>query len=420
MAVSVYRSTAVLLAVWLVAASLAPAISVAQKPAVGETAAGVPELSVYLITMGPGQAVWERYGHNALWIQDNRTGVGRAYNYGIFSFRQENFFVRFVQGRPLYWMQGFEVEPHLAAYVAADRSIWIQELNLTPQQRAALRDFLEWNERPENRFYQYDPYRDNCSTRIRDAIDHVLGGRLQQLTDSEATGGTYRSHSLRLLTEALPAYLGLLTALGQPADRPLTRWEEMFVPLELQRHLRDVTVLGADGLEAPLVLSERTAFESSMSYGSDKPHSWTLGFLAIGLILAALIALPALRARPASGAPLSALIAPSVWALFAGLVGLTLAFLWALTNHWIAYWNENLFFFNPLALPLAVTLPLLARRTWWAERVSLGLAGALAALSVLGLVVQVLPWFFQANGEVIAFALPPNLALAWVAFRHGR
>jgi hypothetical protein len=92
-------------------------------------------------------------------------------------------------------MQGFDVEQHLGAYVAANRSIWIQELNLTPAQSAALRDFLEWNELPENRFYQYDPYRDNCSTRIRDAIDRVLGGRLKELTDNEATGGTYWSCS---------------------------------------------------------------------------------------------------------------------------------------------------------------------------------------------------------------------------------
>lgn len=411
-----FKRTLVSLAVWLGANGGLATEAYSQ----GGSAADGASLSVYLITMGPGQYVWERYGHNALWIQDNRTGYGRAYNYGIFSFQQENFFIRFVQGRPQYWMQGFEVEPHLAAYRSADRSIWIQELNLTPQQRAELRVFLEWNERPENRLYQYDPYRDNCSTRIRDAIDRVMGGRLQQQTDNEATGGTFRFHSLRLLTEALPAYLGLLTALGQSADRPLTRWGEMFIPLELQRHLRDVTVLGADGREAPLVLSERTIFQSSTDYGSDEPHNRTLVFLAVGLILAAAIALPAWRARTVSGAPVAALVVPVAWALLVGLVGLTLVGLWALTNHWIAYWNENLFFLNPLALPLVVTLPLLARGTRSARRVSLVLAGAMVALSVAGLVVQVLPWFFQANGEIIAFALPPNLALGWAVFLRAR
>jgi hypothetical protein len=179
-------------------------------------------------------------------------------------------------------------------------------------------------------------------------------------------------------------------------------------------------VIDAEGREAPLVVTERTVFESSVSYGRDTPHSWLLVFLGLGLVVAGLIALPALRARPASRAGGVALVVPTVWALSVGLIGLALASLWALTNHWIAYWNENLFFFNPLALPLVVTLPALARGKPWAGRISLVLAGAMVLLSILGLVVQVLPWFSQVNGGVIAFALPPNLAIWWTVARLSR
>jgi len=41
------------------------------------------------------------------------------------------------------------------------------------------------------------------------------------------------------------------------------------------------------------------------------------------------------------------------------------------------------------------------------------LAAAVAALSVFGFVAQVLPWLDQRNAQVIALALPVNLALAW-------
>jgi hypothetical protein len=37
-----------------------------------------------------------------------------------------------------------------------------------------------------------------------------------------------------------------------------------------------------------------------------------------------------------------------------------------------------------------------------------------AAVSLLGFVVQLLPWFDQVNGEIIAAMLPPNLVLAYV------
>ncbi|MBE0594564.1 MAG: DUF4105 domain-containing protein, partial [Gemmatimonadales bacterium] len=320
---------------------LAPGAAAQVRPAAPDTGRGT-ELTVSLVTMGPGKAVWERFGHNALWVRDNRTSAGRIYNYGLFSFEQEHFIVRFVQGRPEYWMQGFDAEPHFRYYVEENRSVWVQELNLTPAQRADLRDFLEWNERPENRFYRYDPYRDNCSTRIRDAIDRVLGGRLQDATGHDRTYGTYRSHSLRLVADHLPTYVGLMLALGEPADRLLSAWEAMFIPLEMRRYVRDVMVPGADGREEPLVLSERTLFESTASYGRDTPPDWLLAFLAAGLAIAGLIALPMLR--PArNAARVAATLTASLWTLATGAAGMVLAGLWLFTDHRITYGNVNLF-----------------------------------------------------------------------------
>ena len=135
------------------------------------------ELTISIMTMGAGAEVWERFGHNAIVVEDRRLGSSVAYNYGMFSFRQENFLLRFLQGRMMYWMAGISTPKASCPSTATlQRSVWQQELNLTPAQRLALRDFLEWNARKENRFYRYDYYRDNCSTRVRDAIDRVLGG----------------------------------------------------------------------------------------------------------------------------------------------------------------------------------------------------------------------------------------------------
>ena len=56
------------------------------------------------MTMGPGGEVWEWFGHNAIVVEDRSRGTSIAYNYGMFSFRQENFLLRFIQGRMMYWM----------------------------------------------------------------------------------------------------------------------------------------------------------------------------------------------------------------------------------------------------------------------------------------------------------------------------
>src|SRR5262249_4028949 len=135
------------LAVGLVGAS-APAA--AQLPRPPEPAVAGSELTISLMTMGAGVRVWELFGHNAILVEDTSLGTAIAYNYGMFDFRQENFLWRFIQGRMRYWMEGFDLASTLVIYRRANRSVWVQELNLSPSQRVALRDFLEWNERPEN------------------------------------------------------------------------------------------------------------------------------------------------------------------------------------------------------------------------------------------------------------------------------
>jgi uncharacterized protein DUF4105 len=368
------------------------------------------ELTVYLMTMGPGKAVWERFGHNAIWIHDPVQGTDKAYNYGLFDLRQENFLVRFLQGRMWYWMQGFPAQSHVEFYRRANRSVWIQELEMPPKARRELQEFLEWNERPENRFYHYDYYRDNCSTRVRDALDRALGGRIRQATFELATGKTYRFHTRRLTANDPLIYTGLLLALGQPVDRPISAWEEMFLPLALREHLRRISVPGGDGRPTPLVRSEETLFESSATPPPDRPPLWLPVYLGIGLLLGSAIFVLAARANRSRLARAGLIAVSGAWALVAGVVGLVLAGLWGLTDHMAAYNNENLLQANLLALGLLWLVPKVARGSPIGRRV-LVLAGVVAGLSLLGLVLKLLPAFYQVNGEIIALALPIHLGV---------
>jgi hypothetical protein len=375
-------------------------------------ALGGSELRVYLMTMGPGAAVWERFGHNAIWIGDRSVQPDTAYNYGLFDFRQENFLLRFIRGQMWYWMAGFPAEPYVQTYVRDNRSVWLQELNLPPRARLELREFLRWNERPENRFYHYDYYQDNCSTRVRDAIDRVIGGAIEAQTASRPTGTTYRFHTQRLTANDPLIFTGLLLALGQQVDRPISAWQEMFLPLALRDHVRQVTVTGPDGSQVPLVASERTLFESTAPPPPGAPPSWLHWYLLVGTVIGALAAaLGGLALRRAAGR-LGLAVVAVVWGSLAGLAGVVLAGLWAFTDHAMAYRNENLFQVNPLALALAVLVPLALAGSGRARRWAWALALGLAAVSFLGLVLQVLPGMDQVNGQVIALALPIHLGFA--------
>jgi len=367
------------------------------------------QLRVFLVTMGPGERVWERFGHNAIWIQEPGS-PDTAYNYGLFDFRQENFLLRFIRGQMWYWMAGFPAQPYLRTYLRDNRSVWLQELDLPPSARLQLRDFLRWNERPENRFYHYDYYRDNCSTRVRDAIDRVIGGAIEAQTAGLPTGKTYRFHTLRLTTNDPPIFTGLFLALGPGVDRPISAWEEMFLPMALREHARRIVLAGPNGTTVPLVKSERTIFESTAPLPPDEPPPWLPWYLALGVAIGGLAALLGRSRRRWSRVGLGVLVA--LWGLLGGLGGTVLAVLWGLTDHVMAYRNENLLQLNPLLLGLALLAPLAlggkVRAGLWAR----GLALTLAGLSVLGFLAQALPGLDQVNGPIIALLLPIHLGVA--------
>lgn len=375
------------------------------------------ELTVYLMTMGSGDYFWERFGHNAIWIHDEVAGTDIAYNYGMFSFEQDNFLLRFIRGENDYWMEGFDASAMANFYIQSNRSVWAQELNLTPAQRADLRDFLEWNALPENRTYRYDYFYDNCSTRVRDAIDGALGGRIRALTEERGSGATFRDYTRALTIEDPPLYAGLMLGLGPAVDHEVSLWEEMFLPLKLAELARRLTVPDGMGGLAPLVVNEYAIYLADRPTPAPTPSSRTPLAALAGLVFGGLIVLTARAWHRSRAARVGFGVLAGGWSLLAGLLGLVLLGLWTLTAHTAAYRNENLFFVTPLLLPLAVLLPLLRGRSAAWNRATLVLSWAVAVLSIIGFVLQILPAFTQVNGEIIAFALPVNLAIAYSVWR---
>ena len=415
------------------------------------------ELTVYLLTMGAGDAIWEKFGHNALWIHDARTGTDVAYNWGMFDFASEDFIPRFLQGRMRYWMEAFPLEPMVQAYVETNRSVWAQELALTAAEKRALNEFVTWNAREENKYYTYDYYRDNCSTRVRDALDRVLGGRLRAETDTIPSGTTWRWHTRRLTQDAQPIYTGIDVMLAAPADRPISAWEEMFLPMRLRDRVRELRVAGENGEPRPFVVSERQLFAATRPAEPAQPSRLLPVYVALGAVLALILGgLAAAAARGQRGARVGFVTMGTLWSVLAGIAGTLMLLTWLFTDHVVAHANENLLQLSPLSLVLAVLLPIAvlrgplldggeyrdpsgaarprddskverrksvipseARDLGTRVRREIGggtasrLAVAVAALAVLGLMLQGLPLLDQVNGQTIALALPPHLALAW-------
>jgi hypothetical protein len=374
-------------------------------------------LTVYLLTFGMGDEVWERFGHNAIWIKDRTRGTDTTYNWGMFDFNQPGFLRRFLTGDTRYWMQGIDLDVMLRYYKQNNRSILAQELNLTPAQRLSLQQYVQLNERPENKFYRYDYYRDNCSTRLRDALDHAVGGQLQTSTVSRQTSGTYRSHTLRLLGSDIPMYTGADLALGHPADKPLSVWQEMFLPVRMASEIRTVTLTDSTGAQIPFVRSEMALFTAGRAPEPSAPPNYFPWFVALGILIAA--GMIALVRSAEGGSKIAFFFATAIstlWSLIAGACGVALVIAWLFTRHYFMSRNENLLHLDPLSLGLVVLIPLAVYGRRGVSR-AIKLAGFVAALSLLGFVLQGIPFFDQKNGEIIGLALPINLAVWWTVYR---
>ncbi len=380
------------------------------------------ELTIYLMTMGPGDEAWEKFGHNAIWIHDAARHTDIAYNWGLFDFNAKDFYPRFLKGDMLYSMGGFDTQETVAAYRQANRTVWAQELNLAPSERDELRKYIEWNNLPQNRNYHYDYFRDNCSTRVRDVLDRALGGIIRSGSEQTPTPTTYRWHTRRL-TQGVPwLYFGTLLGLGNPVDRPISRWEEMFLPVRLMKDLRTIQVRDPTGRMVPLVTREMTLFQSTRDPEASRPRSFLIFYLAIGLILGWFVI--HLRRKAESGSNSSRaglLLFAGLWNLLVGILGTALAALWLLTNHVYSFRNENLFQANPLSLLLAALI-LLSFRQRQDERIAgvetARIARIVGALAALGFVAQILPGFNQVNGEIIALMLPVHVAIAFAFSRR--
>lgn len=366
----------------------------------------------YLITMGPGEELFERFGHNAIWIHDPQAPPeyqDLAFHYGLFDFGGD-FYSRFARGEMRYSMGVWDAHTTLDEYRKNDRTLWVQELRLSQSQIAQLRQFLVWNYQEANRFYPYDPYRDNCSTRVRDALDKVTGGQIRRQTQDVPTGHSYRWHTRRIIRENIWAYTGLECILGQPVDRPISQWDEMFLPDYLRRSLEGITILDDQGNRVPLVKTQDLLYQAKRADVADAPAAWGKWYLLIGLATGgAMLALAERRSKWARRLLIAMILA---WAILIGGAGWILVGFATLTRHWSTHYNENLLQCSPLAIAFACWAIGAVRGKSGSRRRAMALAWLVLGSCVLGVAMKALPPMDQSNWPMIALVLPVHAALA--------
>ncbi|GAB7256595.1 lipoprotein N-acyltransferase Lnb domain-containing protein [Polaribacter sp. OB-PA-B3] len=167
---------------------------------------------ISIVTAGPGKELYEKFGHSAIRIKDPSLNLDVIYNYGIFDFDKPNFLLNFAQGKMYYLLAKYDFVYFFNSYMKDKRWLKQQVLNLTLQEKQDYYSYLENNALKQNATYLYDPFFNNCASKLKDISLEVLkenlilesntienNKTLRHLMNNEITWNTWGNFGINLI-----------------------------------------------------------------------------------------------------------------------------------------------------------------------------------------------------------------------------
>lgn len=311
--------------------------------------------SVSVITIGPSQEeLYSAFGHSAIRIYDSLTQLDVFFNYGVFNFHQPYFYLNFARGNLNYLVEVYTYTDYLNYYIEHKRFVHEQILNLTIEQKQKVADFLFWNVRPENQYYRYDYFYNNCATKVRDVFVQVLKEEVSFDSTYIKTNYTIRNLTDLYLGQQPWGDLGIDICLGLPMDKKASPYEYMFLPDYVESSFAHAT---------NKITGNSLVKRNVLVYLPEKekiPFHWLHPWIVFGIAFA-IVAL--ITWRDWQRKKLSKWL--DVILFFAvGAIGILLLFLWTLTDHRAAANNFNLLWAIPSHVVVAIALMRKNKPTW--------------------------------------------------------
>ncbi|WP_323755494.1 DUF4105 domain-containing protein [Roseivirga sp.] len=356
---------------------------------------GQAEISI--ITIGPGANLYDSFGHGAIRIQDSYLSFDRVYNYGTFDSFEDGFYLKFAQGKLNYKLSIQDFKRFLGNYQAQNRWVTEQVLSLSQAEKQQIFEFIENNAIPENAYYLYDFFYDNCATKLRDVVSNVIGDKLKFNNDHLTEEKTFRD-LIQENTFNFPWWdFGIDIALGAVIDVNATPEEHMFLPDYIMKAYANATIT-RDGEEVPAVKATNKLFEADYY----EIHRETISPWMVFSFLMIIVVVFTYKdtANNTRARYLDFMI------LFVtGLVGVVVALLWFATDHTATVKNLNL---------LWAFAPNLIVAFYVAKRRAPGWTRVYVRLLFIMLIGMTFIWVFQL--QVFSIALLPIMLLLAVRY----
>ena len=342
-------------------------------------------IRISLLTCTPGNELYSIFGHSALRITDSNSVTDIVYNYGTFNFDDDGFYLKFISGQLLYYISIEDFQTFKFNYQATNRGITEQVLQLSPQEKINIQHSLNENLKEENKYYKYDFFLDNCTTRLRDLV----------LNSKKPTPALPAVMPIDMkFREAIDIYLykgeqywsklGIDILLGAPTDAVMTPSQQQFLPDNLMTALDK-------SLNIPVVTSKESLYKLDVH---EKQVVWFTPMFFFSTLLAFFILMSLIKNRQGQS-----ILAGLDGLLFflTGALGFLLIFMMTATDHSMTKTNFNILWAWPTHAVIAFFV---TSKKAWVKKYFL--------IAIVGNLLVLLAWAFlpqQMHDALIPFVI---------------
>lgn len=304
------------------------------------------DAKIYILTCSPGEELYQAFGHTAFWVVDESIRYNYIFHYGTFNYSDPNFYTNFIKGRLNYMLALESYQMFIDEYSGDGRDVWKMEMNLTQEKKQQLFDFLVWKSQPENKYYLYDFFMDNCATRVRDVVEDIYGDSL--IYADYKIDITYRE-AITPYLRAMPwTRFGVNLLLGMPADKELDYSAAMFLPDYIDSVYAKAKIITPNG-EQNLGINRDFMIQSNYKIGEKPFFNPGLIFWLIFVILSILTFIEHKKKKKIK-------IIDNILLFILGLAGVIMLFMWFGTDHSPTKWNLNILWAFPTHILVAFVL----------------------------------------------------------------
>lgn len=312
---------------------------------------------VSILSLGPGDNLNDSFGHCAFRINDQENDVDVVYDYGRYDFNTPNFYLKFARGKLLYELGTNNYQPFFNYYKKQNRWVKEQVLDLSYTEKQALFNFLQNNNKPENKKYRYDFFYDNCATKIPDVLEEVVGDKLVFKQDHITEDFTFRGLIQKNVGANTWGSLGMDVAIGAVVDRKPRDVDYQFLPEYIIEGANNAILKNSSG-DVPLVKRTISLFEAQEEKTETNFFTSPLfAFSCLGLLILFITYGDFKNNKRTRG--LDAIIF-----FVTGIIGVLILFLWFGTDHSTTANNYNLLWASPLSLLFFIPILKKQPRAW--------------------------------------------------------